>query len=140
MCHECQRKRRIKTIQDYSDLTREYGFIDEYENGIGWWRNPETQAKIIARQEAWKGIGLHAPCLPFYTFKPSVAKSMGAKLALLIGLGITSVIKLQELSDDVDTRFLEIYNRLYNDPYSWIWNVAKSNFERVGKIKPYEDK
>ena len=131
MCQECNKRRWEKERKAYSELSEEFGFVDEYSDGFGWWSNPETQARIVARQEAWKAISINNAWIDRYSFTPSVAKSMGDKLALLPCIGKTTVAKIQALSADADDKFLSVYNSLYDNPDSWVWRYVKHNFERV---------
>jgi len=131
MCRECQRRRWEKKLIARNKLGEKYGFTDEHGDGFGWWSSPEAQARIVSRQQAWKALGFHATWLPFYSFLPSIAKSIGEQIKTLPNLGETTYRKLQLLGADADERFLKVYNQLYENPDSWVWKHVRSNFKRL---------
>lgn len=135
MCQECNRRRWEKKLNAYHELSKTFGFEDEDNNGFGWWSNIETQARIVARREAWKALDIHSAWIANYSLTPSVALSIGDALASLPCLGMTTVKKLRVLPDDANDKFLSIYNDLYNNPNSWVWRYVKENFECRNKTK-----
>lgn len=114
-----------------------YGIKDLHDNGWGWWNNPEQQAEIICRQQAWKALGVNATLAVYmghYSINPDIAKTMEPKEIMeLDGLGRKAAEVLTAMTKQDQAK----WDKAYEENKEWAQKVTDENFKRIAKRKHF---
>jgi len=130
------KKNKEKESQD-AELLWKY---DEYRNGFGWWKSLDVQAKIMARTEAWRKIGIHggpASWLGHYDRTPQELVGLVCDQNIkIISVGPKTIARMGELTSEEYQEWEREYSRLYDNKDSWIYCYCKElpGWKKAGGI------
>jgi len=130
MCTECKRKKWISDDKIVSEALNRTGIKDIYQNGAYIWEKYENRAEIIARECAWKYVGISPSSTTYVAdlnWTPKDIKLFTDKEILaMVGIGKAVLSKLRNMPENAEEKWQKCYALEYPQ---WICFAKKHHLK-----------